>query len=140
MYRRVSTTQMCEIFFIRKRCVQNAIIERLVKRVNRKIGVCPSDETGGERKRVNYHGCITMEVSHNRNSSAVTNLYLYYYRSAVHKRLSSQICPQNLNDSARPSAIRHRLSPRLLCAYILPIRDLWTAFCVLLAFVFYIKK
>ena len=36
--------------------------------------------------------------------------------------------------------IRQRSSRRFLCAYMLPIRDLWTAFCILLSFVFTGKK
>ena len=64
--------------------------------------------------------------------------HLYYYRRAVHKNLSSQICHKNVPISSRALAIRHRSWRRLLCTYMhvayplpLYVRFLRLSFCFL---------
>ena len=63
------------------------------------------------------------------------NYYLYYYSSPVRK-----ICPQNRTDFYPHDLNSTPIIAYIIYAYILPVRDLWTARFLRLSFVFTTKK
>ena len=73
-------------------------------------------------------------------SDLISHIYTSYYSIPVpeiclHKSVF-KICPI----STRTVSIRHQSSRKFVYAYMLPIRDLWTARFLCLSFVFYDKK
>ena len=84
------------------------------------------------------------------SAAFLQHFWRYLYRCAVRKNLSSQIGPHKSVLTNLFSKFGEFLAGRsqfdtdhrvdFLNAYMLPIRDLWTAFCVLLSFVFLRNK
>ena len=88
---------------------------------------------------------IRIRKKYESNFKEISKLHLlvviYECTSLQRKHSCTQKCIRKIwRISSRALAVRQRSLRRFLCAYMLPIRDLCTAFCILLSLFFRHKK